>query len=208
MKTIIPLTAYSFTSTVVEHTTNVIEENLLSDYKFWFGSVAVLISLTSLILSLKSNSRSKRTEKRILMEDKAKSDAALCLYLCETAASNSIEIPDKSHPEWKALSRRLLIGEAHEMTFSSLYVDAYYLTLPLTAQQKTIEVTWNKWYIGIGKLEKPLHIYAVFGELPKLLKRPGKLSFEIDNSVPLWVKKIYSDKEIIVGILFCETTVL
>lgn len=141
---------------------------------------------------------------RAVMEDKAKGEAALCLFLCETAAGKSCEISDKSHPEWKDLSTSLYLGEAEDNNYSIQYVQANYQTHPQRISDKIQAIMWEKWYIGIKKLERPLHIYALFGELPKLLKRPDNISFEIANSIPGWIQKLFNDKELIVGITFCD----
>jgi hypothetical protein len=184
------------------------EIRFFDDYKFWFGSLATIFSVISLILSLKSNKRSKTTENRTLTEDKIKNEAALLLFLCETAASESSEIKNRSHPEWRDLSVDLQIGRANDINYSICYIHSYYQKNPSTINEKTLTSTWEKWYFGIEKFENPLHIYALFGELPKLLKRPGEISFEIEKSAPEWIQKEFINKEKIIGIKFNVTRII
>lgn len=176
----------------------------LADYKFWFGFLAAIFSVISLILALKSNNRSKNTENRALTEDKTKNEAALFLFLCESAASKSEEIRDRAHPEYRELSTSLEIGKTEDRNYSVCYIKSYFQVNPLTIHDRTHTSTWEKWYLGIEKFESPFHIYAFFGELPKLLKRPGDVSFEIEDATPEWIRSDFGKRERIFCIKFNE----
>jgi hypothetical protein len=101
------------------------------------------------------------------------------------------------------LCGRLKIGSKFSDSCSAIFVDAYYHSDPHIEGEKTIATTWHKFYLGIKSPSDMADTYAIFSELPKLLKRPGELSFELDRGVPDWVRNELASP-LIVGVLFRE----
>lgn len=180
------------------------------DSPLWLGLVGSVTGILSLTLAYLGHRRANRAEVRLqAAEDRAQElddvrmQTAVLLKACEKASALAVEVDDQSHPEWRALSTGLKIGRYSGPGFAVIFVEAPYQTRPTVQGQRTHSFSWRKWYLGISDPDEPVDTYAVFGELPNLLKRPGELSFAIDEGVEGWARDEL-DARLTVAIMYVQ----
>jgi hypothetical protein len=187
--------------------------DIFSDYRFWLGLIGCITGTVSLIFTYLGHRRANAAEIRLQLAERRAQEAetvrmrsARYLFGCEKAAAAAKSVENTEHPEWKQLSTSLDIGYWREEQFSVVFVDAPYQSNPNEFHDKTWATHWHKWYISIMEPMQPIDTYALFGELPHLLKRPGDLSFVVDEAVPAWVIKELA-APLTVGILYCKNDI-
>jgi hypothetical protein len=124
---------------------------------------------------------------------------------CETAAGAATAVKDPRHPEWRDLSTDLEIGRWNGDGVRVIFVEATYQSNPMRQGDRTVSVAWYKWFIGVTEPREPMDTYALFGELPRLLKRPGDLVFTVDQGVPSWARNELS-APLTVAIMYHKVT--
>jgi len=181
------------------------------DYALIFGIVGGVTGVGSLVMSMladrraiRDEARLSRTEQRASADDEVRRRAARYLVACERAAGDAIAVHDRSHPEWRELSVGLTEGHSDENDVRVVYYKASYQSNPRTIGESSFASTWYKWYIGVSEWTEDLDVFAMFGELPHLLRRPGNLQFSLDQGVPEWVREQMPDRRI-VGFLYNES---
>lgn len=181
------------------------------DWALLFGVVGSVTGVGSLIMSMFADRRAirdemrlQRAEARASTDDEVRRRAALYLIACERAAGSATDVKNRNHPEWRQLSVGLEEGFAADDHARVIYYRANYQRNAHTIGESSIATTWYKWYIGVHEWTD-LDVYAIFGELPRLLRRPGNLQFELDDGVPDWVRKQMPDCRV-VGFMYKEST--
>lgn len=164
-----------------------------NDPRFWLGLVGTVTGVTSLILGLSRERRAARTEARLeVAEERARFGegisrrAAHILRVCESSAAEAEEVGE-DHPEWTNRAQSLHIGrglgENCAVTYVRLVAQSH------ATDQIQFSVCLNKWYIHLPSGLTDVDTMAIFGELQKLLARPGVTEFGVDNSIPDWVRE-------------------
>ena len=176
---------------------------LAQDFRFWLGLVGAVTGISSLLLTFLRESRARRTERRALDDLAVKKQASHLILGCERAAAAGVSVKDKSHPEWKDLSTSLTVGEWRDTNYVFVFVEAPYQSRPTMMGDSIKAYTWRKFYICISQPDLDLDTIAVFGHLAGLLRRPGDLSFEVDDAVPKWVRD-HAPADLHIGLLFCN----
>lgn len=88
-----------------------------------------------------------------------------------------------------------------------IFVEATYQSNPIRQGDRTVSIVWYKWYVGVAEPQEPTDTYALFGELPHLLKRPGDLVFAVDKGVPEWARNEMGSP-LTVAVMYHKVTVL